>query len=109
MINDEKQWIFTISQGVVGNLGVEGDHPPQDVYRPIPAHLSVAVERIGSPQRREEKKRVMSKTLNTHMRTEKRCRSMPELGAVSPPKNTSYKKDSGCIYACGVRNIHASL
>ena len=25
----EKSWILTISQSVLGNLGVEGDHPPK--------------------------------------------------------------------------------
>ena len=29
MKNDEKSWIFTISQAFLGNLGVETDHPPK--------------------------------------------------------------------------------
>ena len=26
---NEKSWVLTISQGFLGNLGVEGDHPPK--------------------------------------------------------------------------------
>ena len=31
LMENSKSWIFTVSKGVVGNLGVDGDHPPRCV------------------------------------------------------------------------------
>ena len=46
-IFNEKSWIFTISQGVLGNLGVEGDQPPKMCAG---LHLRIRVPRRGDPR-----------------------------------------------------------
>ena len=50
MKSDETSWISTIFQGVVGNLGVEGDHSPKMCAGLVPRLCSAALRPFQAVQ-----------------------------------------------------------